>query len=355
MPMIDLRSDTVTRPTPAMRQAMAEAEVGDAVIDIDPTVDRLERFTAEILGKEAAVFMPSGSMTNQIAIRLHCDRGSEFICEADAHIYHYEQAAFAQLSGLVAHTVAGASGALALEQLTGLIRPENDHMVRTRLVCLENTHNRWGGRIQPQDEVVRICQWAHDNGLKTHLDGARLWNAAAATGTSERELAEPFDSVSVCFSKGLGAPVGSALAGTGEFVREARRARKLFGGAMRQAGIIAAGALHALTHHRSRLAEDHAWAKNLGAVVADSDLLQVRGGRIDTNIVVIDIDPAWGTAAEFVTKLAERQVACFAIGAQAIRLVTHLDVTGDQMTEACNVLNQIVHGDRATRMEYRFA
>ena len=261
---IDLRSDTVTMPTPEMRQAMAEAEVGDAVIDIDPTVERLERMTADLLGKEAAVYMPSGSMTNQIALRVHCDRGSEFLCEADCHIYHYEQGAFAQLSGLVARTVAGQGGVLRAEQLQGLIRPENEHMVRTRLVCLENTHNRWGGRIQPQQEVRRICEWADDNQLKKHLDGARLWNASVATGLSERELAAPFDSVSVCFSKGLGAPVGSALAGPPDFIQEARRARKLFGGAMRQAGIIAAGAIHAIEHHRQRLAEDHLHARRLG-------------------------------------------------------------------------------------------
>lgn len=355
MTMIDLRSDTVTRPTPAMRAAMANAEVGDAVIDIDPTVDRLERLTAEILGKEAAIFMPSGSMTNQVAIRLHCDRGSEFICEADAHVYHYEQAAFAQLSGLVAHTVAGQGGVLQLDQLRGLIRPENDHMVRTRLICLENTHNRWGGRILPQDEVVRICDWAHSENLKTHLDGARLWNAAAATGISEKELAAPFDSVSVCFSKGLGAPVGSALAGTADFVREAKRARKLFGGAMRQAGIIAAGALYAVENHRERLVEDHHWAKHLGAVIEGHELLHVRGGRIDTNIVVIDIDPAFGTAASLVAQLAERQITCFAIGPQAIRLVTHLDLTHEQMTQACNALAEIAHGESATKLEYRFA
>ena len=334
---------------------MANAEVGDAVIDIDPTVDRLERLTAEILGKEAAIFMPSGSMTNQVAIRLHCDRGSEFICEADAHVYHYEQAAFAQLSGLVAHTVAGQGGVLQLEQLRGLIRPENDHMVRTRLICLENTHNRWGGRILPQDEVVRICDWAHSQNLKMHLDGARLWNAAAATGLSEKELAAPFDSVSVCFSKGLGAPVGSALAGTADFVREAKRARKLFGGAMRQAGIIAAGALYAVENHRERLTEDHRWAKLLGAVVEDHERLHVRGGRIDTNIVVIDIDPKFGTAASLVAKLAERHVDCFAIGPQAIRLVTHLDVTHEQITQVCNALAEIAFGESATKLEHRFA
>lgn len=351
-PMIDLRSDTVTRPTAAMRQAMANAEVGDAVIDVDPTVQRLEEFTAELLGKEAAIFMPSGSMTNQVAIRLHCDRGSEFICEADAHVYHYEQAAFAQLSGLVAHTVAGQHGELRLDQLRGLVRPENDHMVRTRLVCLENTHNRWGGRILPQDEVVKICDWAHSQNLKVHLDGARLWNAAVASGISERELAAPFDSVSVCFSKGLGAPVGSALAGTADFIREAKRTRKLFGGAMRQAGIIAAGALYAVQHHRPRLASDHRWAQALGDIVQEHAALQVRGGAIHTNIVVIDIDPGFATAESLVAQLAERQVACFAIGPQAIRFVTHLDVSDEQMTFACNALAKIIHGESTPSISF---
>ncbi len=339
--MIDLRSDTVTKPTAEMRQAMAEAEVGDAVIDVDPTLDRLERMTAELLGKEAAVFMPSGSMTNQIALRVHCDRGSEFLCEADCHIYHYEQGAFAQLSGLVAHTVAGAGGVLQVDQLRGLIRPENEHMVRTRLVCLENTHNRWGGRIQPQEDVLQICEWAETNGLRKHLDGARLWNASVATGLSEKDLAKPFDSVSVCFSKGLGAPVGSALAGSSDFVQAARRARKLFGGAMRQVGIIAAGAIHAIENHRPLLAEDHANAKRLGEACESCGPLTIRGGQIDTNIVVCEIDPAWATAGQLVTMLADHGIRCFAIGAQAIRFVTHLDVDESQIGKACQVIKTL--------------
>ncbi|HTN74433.1 MAG TPA: threonine aldolase family protein [Pirellulaceae bacterium] len=242
--MIDLRSDTVTKPTPAMRAAMAAAEVGDDVIDIDPTVERLQDLTAELLGKEAAIFMPSGSMTNQIAVRIHCKPGDEFICEAGCHIYNYEQAAFAQLSGVVARTVEGDCGVLLPGQLVGLIRPFNDHLVRTRLVCLENTHNRGAGRIQPYEHVAEICSWAHENGLRTHLDGARLFNAVVATKIHADRWARHFDTVSVCFSKGLGAPVGSALAGPKEMIQEARRHRKLFGGAMRQAGIIAAGALY---------------------------------------------------------------------------------------------------------------
>lgn len=339
--MIDLRSDTVTVPTPEMRQVMSTAEVGDAVIDIDPTVERLEQMTAKLLGKEAAVFMPSGSMTNQIALRVHCDRGSEFLCEADCHIYHYEQGAFAQLSGLVAQTVAGKGGVLNVQQLEGMIRPDNEHMVRTRLVCLENTHNRWGGRIQPQAEVLEICQWAAEQGLKSHLDGARLWNAAVAGSVSEKELSAPFDSVSVCFSKGLGAPVGSALAGSAEFVKEARRTRKLFGGAMRQAGIIAAGAVHALEHHRERLHLDHTNARALGDACEATTPLTIRGGRIDTNIVVCEVDPEWGTAEQLVELLAENSVSCFSIGQQAIRFVTHLDVDEAQIHQVCQLINTV--------------
>lgn len=336
--MIDLRSDTVTLPTPEMRQAIASAPLGDAVIDVDPTVEKLEQRTAEILGKEAAVFMPSGSMTNQVAVRVHCKRGSEFICEADCHIYHYEQGAFAGLSGLVAKTIAGDQGVLRVEHLRDAINPADDHHAQTQLLCLENTHNRWGGRIAPQDDVVEACWWASGQGLKTHLDGARLWNAAIASGKSEAELCEPFDSVSVCFSKGLGAPVGSILAGEEKFVREARRARKLFGGAMRQAGIIAAGALHALEHHRDRLAVDHDHAKMLGDAAESCGVFRVRGGDVHTNIVAIDVDPVWGNGEKLQKWLADQDISCFTIGPQAIRVVTHMDVSADQVETACRVL-----------------
>src|SRR6266513_5343974 len=280
MPPIDLRSDTVTRPSPEMRQAMANAEVNDDVIDIDPTCDRLQKLTAEILGKEAALFMPSGSMTNQVGVRIHCKPGDEFICEAGCHIYNYEQGAFAQLSGVVAKTVEGKAGVLHVDQLRGLVRPENDHLVRTRLVCLENTHNRGAGKIQPHENVVAICQWAQESGLARHLDGARLWNATAATGIAEAEWAKHFDTVSVCFSKGLGAPVGSALAGPKELVKQARRARKLFGGGMRQAGVIAAAALYALDHHVERLAEDHRNARVVAQAIADAPGLRLAPAEV---------------------------------------------------------------------------
>lgn len=338
--MIDLRSDTVTRPTPEMRRAMAEAEVGDDVIDIDPSVEKLQNLTAEILGKEAALFMPSGSMTNQIAIRLHCQPGDEFICEADCHVYNYEQAAFAQLSGVVARTVQGHHGILRLEQLQGLIRPINDHLVRTKLVCLENTHNRGGGTIQPYDEVEAICNWAHKHGLATHLDGARLFNAVAATGIDAKTWASGFDSVSVCFSKGLGAPVGSALAGSAEFIKRARRARKLFGGGMRQAGIIAAGALYGLIHHRDRLIEDHQHAQILAEAIRECPGLELSPDRVETNILIFRVSEELGTAGEFVAQLHSQGLRVLPISPQQIRIVTHLDVSEAEIRQAAEIIQQ---------------
>ncbi|UUO08569.1 beta-eliminating lyase-related protein [Blastopirellula sp. J2-11] len=340
--MIDLRSDTVTQPTTAMRQAMANAEVGDAVIDVDPTVDRLERLTAELLGKEAAVYMPSGSMTNQIAIRIHCKPGDEFLCEVGCHVYNYEQAAFAQLSGVATHTLEGEYGVLKPEQFhDGLVRPENDHMVRTRLVCLENTHNRGAGKVQPYEDVEKICRWAHAAGLQTHLDGARLFNAVAATGVSLADWGKHFDTVSVCFSKGLGAPVGSCLAGPADMMREARRHRKLFGGGMRQAGIIAAGALYGLQHNRERLTEDHEHAQILAAAIQQAAGLSLTPETVDTNIVIFRVDPKIATAAEFVSQLKEAGVAMMAISAQAVRAVTHLDVRRQQIEEAAATLKKL--------------
>ncbi|MDB4338541.1 aminotransferase class I/II-fold pyridoxal phosphate-dependent enzyme [Rubripirellula sp.] len=339
---IDLRSDTVTKPTPEMLQAMMNAQVGDDVIDIDPTLQQLENLTAEILGKEAAIFMPSGTMSNQIALRLHCDRGSEFICEADCHIHHYEQGAYAQLSGLVAKTIAGQGGALTTESVEDTISPENEHFLRTRLLCLENTHNRWGGRIQSQAEIQKICSWAHQNALKTHLDGARLWNAAIASGLTEQELCEPFDSISVCFSKGLGAPVGSALAGPKSLIAEARRARKLFGGGMRQAGFLGAAALYSLQNHRERLIMDHQHAEQIGNACENNKAFKVRDHRIDTNIVICDVDASVTTAANVVDQLNRQGLQCLSMGRQTIRFVTHLNVSGQQIENACKIIETCV-------------
>lgn len=339
--MIDLRSDTVTRPTAAMRAAMANAEVNDDVIDVDPTCERLQAMTAELLGKEAALFVPSGSMSNQIGVRVHCQPGDEFLCEAGCHIYNYEQGAFAQLSGLVARTVDGKFGVLHVDQLRGLVRPGNDHLVRTRLVCLENTHNRGAGKIQPYENVTAICQWARGQGLRTHLDGARLWNAAVATGISEATWAQHFDTVSVCFSKGLGAPIGSALAGPRDLIQTARRHRKLFGGGMRQVGVIAAGALYALAHHRSRLGEDHAHARLIADVIRQTDGLTLAPDEIDTNIVIFLVDPALGSAAQFQAELKAAGVLGYAIGQQQVRLVTHLDVNQAQCKDAAETIQKV--------------
>ncbi|MHB8969081.1 MAG: threonine aldolase family protein [Pirellulaceae bacterium] len=339
--MIDLRSDTVTKPTPAMRAAMATAEVGDDVIGVDPTVDRLQRTIAEMLGKEAAIFMPSGTMTNQVAVRIHCKPGDEFLCEAGCHIYRYEQGAFAQLSGVVARTLPGEFGVLRPAQFVGQIHPDNEHLVHTRLVCIENTHNRGAGRVQPYDDVAAICHWAREGGLRTHLDGARLFNAVVASGIPAERWAQHFDTVSVCFSKGLGAPVGSALVGTHEFIHEARRHRKLFGGGMRQSGIIAAGALHALQYHRERLAEDHEHARILAQAIRNASGLTLAPDTVDTNMVIFEVDRALGTAGDFAATLQAHGVWMLAIGETLIRAVTHLDVRRDEILAAAEIIPRV--------------
>ena len=341
MQIIDLRSDTVTKPTPGMRAAMLNAPVGDDVIDIDPTVVELQEYVARLLGKEAAIFMPSGTMTNQIALRVHCVPGDEFLCEAGCHIYNYEQGAFAQLSGLVAKTIEGKNGLLDLDQMHGTVRPENEHTVRTKLLCLENTHNRGAGKIYSLSRIEALCEWAHSQGLKTHLDGARLFNATVATGVSLQAFSEPFESVSVCFSKGLGAPVGSCLAGSRDFVAKARRARKLFGGGMRQIGILAAGALYALQHQMDRLADDHANARLLAQAVRKCQSLRLSDPEPDTNIVIFHVDKEWGTAAQFSDSLKKVGVLTLPFGPQSVRLVTHLDVSSEQIAKACEAIENV--------------
>lgn len=339
--VIDLRSDTVTRPTSAMRAAMADAAVGDDVLGADPTTALLEQRLAERLGKEAAIFMPSGTMTNQVAIRLHCLPGDEILCEHDCHIYQYEQGAFAQLSGVVAHTIQGHGGVLSLDQLRGCVRPDNEHMVRTRLVCLENTHNRGGGKVLPWEECERISRWAREQGLGMHLDGARFFNAVVASGISAVQWASLFDTVSVCFSKGLGAPVGSVLAGPRELIRLARRHRKVLGGGMRQCGIIAAGALYALEHHVDRLIDDHLLAKRFALAVQNAPGLSLTYAQTETNIIYFDIDPRLGTATDLAAELAEHHVLMLPEMPQRMRAITHLDVDADDVERAGEVLLQV--------------
>ena len=339
--MIDLRSDTVTRPCPAMREAMARADVDDDVIDIDPTVARLQDCLAEMLGKEAAIFVPSGTMANQIALRLHCQPGDEFICEEACHIYNYEQGAYAQLSGLAVRTVPSDNGLPALETLQGLIRPDNEHAVRTKLLCLENTHNLGGGRILPYDDVQAVCQWAQDHGLRRHLDGARLFNAVVGGGISASDWSRHFDTVNICFSKGLGAPVGSALAGPKDLIEEARRHRKVFGGGMRQAGIIAAGALYALENNVERLAEDHRNAQILAEAIRQTPALTLDPDQVDTNIIIFGVDPAWGDAFQFADALQEAGVRAIAFGPRRVRLITHLDINEQQTRTAAAEIQKI--------------
>jgi threonine aldolase len=339
--VIDLRSDTVTRPSRGMRAAMAEAEVGDDVFGEDPTVRLLESRIAEMLGKEAALFVPSGTMGNQLGVRVHCGAGDEFICESNCHILFYEQGAYAQLFGIAAQPVEGDHGVLRVEKLVDRIRPgTNDHYARTRMVTLENTHNRGGGRVQPYDNVVEICGWAADNGLARHLDGARLFNAVVATGISAAEWAGHFDTISVCFSKGLGAPVGSALVGPPDLIRQARRHRKALGGGMRQAGIIAAGALYALEHNIERLAEDHANARVIADAVRATPGLKLYTDTVDTNIVIFEIEPELGTAAAFSARLRDEGVLMNVNAPQRLRAVTHLDVNGEQAEYAATILQE---------------
>lgn len=340
-PRIDLRSDTVTQPCEGMREAMASATVGDDVICHDPTVEKLQETIAEMLGMEAALFMPSGTMANQIALRVHCRPGDEFICEANCHVYNYEQGGFAQLSGLSPKLLSGVRGILHPEQFHGTISPDDDHALRTQLVTLENTHNRGGGSVQPVEYVEAICRWAHDHGLRCHLDGARLFNAVVASGIEARRWAAAFDSVSVCFSKGLGAPVGSALVGSREFIREARRARKLFGGGMRQAGIIAAGALYALRNNIERMEEDHRKAQRLADMAETCPGLSIDAPP-ETNIVLLRVDPDLGTSQDLVRKLAEYEVGAFPFGPEQVRLVTHRNVDFEQIDEACGAIGQIM-------------
>ena len=340
-PPIDLRSDTVTRPTPAMRRAMAEAEVGDDVFGDDPTVKLLEARTAELLGKEAAVFVPSGTMANQIAVGVHTRPGDELLCSSTSHVYVWEAGGVARHSGVTARTFEGDFGLLSLGDLKDAIRPDDVHYVRTSLVWLENTHNRGGGRIQPLDSIDAIRHWARENRLAMHLDGARLMNAVVATGKPAREWAKHFDTVSICFSKGLGAPVGSALAGSTEAIRRARALRKLLGGAMRQAGILAAGALHALDHHVERLAEDHAHAQVLAEAFHETEGFTLESGPVETNLVWVRVDPALGTAAELAAYLRSRGILVAALGAQVIRACTHLDVTHDDVAYAASVIRQV--------------
>ena len=340
---IDLRSDTITHPTPAMREAMANADVGDDVFGDDPTVARLEARVAQILGKEAAVFTPSGTMANQLALRAHTEPGDEILVDANAHIYYYETGGPAALAGVMCRCLPGVRGIFTARDVEAALRPADQHFPTTKLVCVENTHNRGGGSIWPMERIREVAGVSRHHGLRLHLDGARLWNVAAATGILEHIHAEPFDSVSVCFSKGLGAPVGSALCGSRQFIQRARRFRKMFGGGMRQAGIIAAGALHALDHHRARLAEDHANARALAEGLSQLPGLELDPASVQTNIVMMRVKGR--PAAALASQLNEAGVRLLALGPDTLRAVTNLMVARDQIPLALEIFGNVLRKD----------
>ncbi|MDQ7013620.1 MAG: GntG family PLP-dependent aldolase [Planctomycetota bacterium] len=331
---IDLRSDTVTRPTAAMRRAMAKAEVGDDMFGDDPTVARLEARVCALTGMEAAVFVPSGTMANQLAIRAQTKPGDEIICHPESHIVHYETGAPAALSGVTTRFADGPRGTFAPDAVRALVRPDDQHFAATSLVCMENTHNRGRGKVWPTDQLHAVIDAAHSLDLRAHVDGARLWNASVASGVAVREILGNADSVSVCFSKGLGAPVGSALASDAATIKHARRFRKMFGGAMRQAGVLAAAALYALDHHVERLADDHANARLLAERLAEVPGFAVNPDQVETNLVYFAVVPALGTAAEVCGRLEAEGVLVLPEGEQTIRAVTHLDVTGEAIKRA---------------------
>ncbi|RPH94339.1 aminotransferase class I/II-fold pyridoxal phosphate-dependent enzyme [candidate division KSB1 bacterium] len=334
---IDLRSDTVTKPTVAMRKAMANAEVGDDVFGEDPTANRLQERVAEILGKEAALFVPSGTMGNQICLAAQTRPGDEVLLDENAHIFNYEGGAPALLAGLQLRTLPGDRGRLKADQIANAVRGGASHLPPTTLVTVENTHNRAGGSVYDLGELQRIYEIAQPKHLIVHMDGARLWNAAVALGCPEANIARFTDSVSVCFSKGLGAPVGSAVAGSRDFIKRAHRFRKLFGGGARQVGILAAGALHALENHRARLADDHAHARILTELLLQNNRIQI-DLPVETNIIMATLTGETVSAPELVTHCARDGVLFFPEGQHRFRLVTHLDVPAEAIEPAAKII-----------------
>lgn len=343
--MIDLRSDTVTKPTPEMRAAMAAAEVGDDVFGEDPTVNELQRRAAERLGKEAALFVPSGTMGNQISIACHTKRGDEVVCESRSHILDYEMAGMSLLSGVMPRAVPGRDGGrLAWEDVRAAIRPQTTYNARTGLVALENTHNLAGGTVLPLESMREIADGAHELGLPVHLDGARVFNAATALGCDVADVVAPVDSVMFCLSKGLSAPVGSMVAGTGEFIEKAWLARKTFGGGMRQAGVLAAAGLVALETMSARLADDHANARTLATALAGLPGIVLDPESVQTNIVIFELEEGVRDAPSLVAAIRDEGILAIAFGARKIRLVTHNDVSRADCLAAASAIEEALVG-----------
>lgn len=347
--LADLRSDTVTQPTADMWNAMRSAPLGDDVLGDEPTVQELESRIADLLGKEAGLFTPSGTMANQLAIRAICEGGDEIVAHRENHIIHYETGGPAALSGCMIHGLDGDGGVFDADALEGAIRHVDVHHPRTRFVAVENSHNRGGGTVWRLDEFESVSEVAKRHDLHVHVDGARLFNAATAGGYAPADFLRGADTASVCFSKGLGAPVGSALVGSARLIERARRFRKMFGGGMRQSGILAGAALHALDHHVPRLGEDHDRAKRLACGIDEIDGLSVEPPRsgLRTNIVFFHVDPRLGTAAEFANAMTERGVAVYDFDPTRIRAVTHLDVDDAAIDLAIEVAADLAVGAKA--------
>ena len=340
-PVIDLRSDTVTQPDEGMRRAMAHAEVGDDVFGGDPTVNRLQDRIAELFGKEAALYTPSGTMANQIVFKTIARPGWDLVCERECHIANYEVAGPAQHAGLMVTLLDSERGFFTPEQLRAAIRPINEHCPLTKIVELENTHNRHGGTVCPIEHIEKLARVCREHDLHFHLDGARIWNAHIASGVPLAEYAKHFDTVSVCLSKGLGAPMGSLTLGGKEFIKEAHRIRKMFGGGLRQVGIVAAAGLYALDNNLTKLAQDHENAKTLAGGLNTIDGISVDMSRVETNIVIADLDESFLTPDEFCRRALDAGVWCVPFGARRVRFVTHLDVNAEDIDLALDRLKQL--------------
>lgn len=349
--MIDLRSDTVTKPTAAMREAIATADVGDDVYGDDPTTNELEAFVSELLGKEAAVFVPTGSMSNQIALRAQTEPGDLVVIERRAHIVTSEGGGGAAISGVTMRTIDGVHGVFGPHDVIGLMgtpHPFNPSTLASppKLLCLENTHNAGGGTVWPLDQLHAVCAVGRENGLALHLDGARLWHATAASGVAERDFAEPFDTVNVCFSKGLGAPVGSALAGPQAVIARARRFRQQLGGGMRQAGVLAAAALHGLRYHRAGLTEDVTRARTLAEALVRMEGVDLDPACVQSNIVRFEVS---ADAGVFASICHERGLHMLPKGVHGVRAILHRDIGDDDVTEALEIMRSVLRDARVAQ------
>jgi threonine aldolase len=336
---IDLRSDTVTRPTPGMLDAMMHAEVGDDVFGEDPSINQLEKMAADLFGMEAALYSPSGTMSNQIGIKCHTQPGDEVICEKSSHVYLYEGGGIAFNSGSQVKPLDGSLGRITAQQIGQAINPDDVHRARTSLVSLENTANRGGGACYDWQEILRIRQLCSAQQLKLHLDGARLFNALVAKDQTARSYGEVFDSISVCLNKGLGCPIGSILMGPAPFIRQARRVRKVFGGGMRQAGFMAAAGIYALQHHIDRLAVDHAHARQIAAALEKKGFVR-NIIPVETNIIIFDVDPAI-PAKTLTQRLRESGILAIAIAPAQVRFVTHLDISPEMVEETVAIIGRL--------------